>query len=128
MPRERRDDPSREEHGDDCESAGRGEERGRGGAGALDGAVVGGDVRSGARAMNLNAEAGGVTAVGWSPDGKYLAAGRNFVRIMLKERVSINLWDARTGALVRNIPAPFPPVSADNDVAAPARSPQHGHG
>ncbi len=97
------------------------------GGGGLHRAVIVWDVRSGARAMNLNAEAGGVTAVAWSPDGKYLAAGRNFVRIMPKERVSINLWDARAGALVRNIPAPFPPVSADNDVAALAWSPDSGH-
>ena len=93
------------------------------GGGGLHRAVIVWDVRSGARVMNLDREAGGVTAVAWSPDGKYLAAGRNFVRIMLKERVSINLWDARTGALVRNIPAPFPPESADNDVFALAWSP-----
>ena len=48
---------------------------------------------------------GSVEALAYSPDGRYLATGRGFMSHMRHDE-SVNLWDARTGRLIRNFHGP----------------------
>ena len=65
---------------------------------------------------------GNVDAVAYSPDGRYLATGRGFMSHR-RHNESVNLWDARTGRLIRNFPGPKGPETHLNDVTTLAFSP-----
>jgi WD40 repeat protein len=65
---------------------------------------------------------GNVNAVAYSPDGRYLATGRGFMA-HARHNESVNLWDARSGRLIRNLPGPSGPEMVLNDVTALAFSP-----
>ena len=65
---------------------------------------------------------GNVEAVAYSPDGRYLATGRGFMSHR-RHNESVNLWDARTGRLIRNFPGPKGPETHLNDVTTLAFSP-----
>jgi WD40 repeat protein len=80
------------------------------------------DAATGKRVRELTEERGGVNALAWSPDGKYLAVGRGFVRLN-ENRIAINVWDARTWTLVRNLPGPFDADDASNNVQSLSFSP-----
>jgi WD40 repeat protein len=75
------------------------------------------------RQLRVLAEpAGGVTALAWSRDGRSLAAGRNFVRLV-PGRIAINVWDTRSWANTLNLPGPFARNDGSNDVRSLAWSP-----
>ena len=61
-------------------------------------------------------------AVAFIPDGRYLATGRNFMGA-IPHNESINIWDAQSGKLIRNIPGPAGPKMILNNVTALAFSP-----
>jgi WD40 repeat protein len=63
------------------------------------------DPRSGIALRVLGEQGGVVSGLAYSPDGRYLVAGRGGVRLV-PNRISLTVWDARTGALVRGIPSP----------------------
>jgi WD40 repeat protein len=65
---------------------------------------------------------GNVTAIAYSPDGRYLATGRGFMSHR-RHNESVNLWDARTGRLIRNFPGPKGPETHLNDMTTLAFSP-----
>lgn len=91
--------------------------------GLLERAVSIWDVPSGALVRTLVPEAGGVTALAWSPDGRLLASGRNFVRL-IKNRIAITVWDARTGTVAHDLRGPFEADDGSNDVEALAFDPR----
>lgn len=64
------------------------------------------DVEKGKLFKTIDSQAGGVGALAYSPDGKYLAVGRTFTRV-IPEKYHINIYDADSGDLIRNfIPPP----------------------
>ena len=69
---------------------------------------------------------GSVMALAYSPDGRFLAAGRGFVA-RTKDRTAVDIWEARTGALVRSLRGPMHPTTGSMDVFAMAFSPDGAH-
>jgi len=67
-------------------------------------------------------DAGNVSAVTYSPDGRYLATGRGFM-VYAPHNESVNIWDAQSGTLIRNLPGPAGPKKYENNVTSLAFSP-----
>jgi len=61
------------------------------------------DVESGKAFRTIDQEIGGVDAIAYSPDGRYLSVGRNFVQI---GKPNVNIYDAASGRLLRNFVPP----------------------
>lgn len=61
-------------------------------------------------------------AIAFSPDGRYLATGRGFMGVM-PHNESVNIWDAQSGKLIRNLPGPAGPKMILNNVTGLAFSP-----
>jgi WD40 repeat protein len=70
----------------------------------------------------IDKEAGGVEELTYSPDGKYLAVGRNFTRLT-SDHAHIHLYDAVTGKMIRSFVPPPTPKGNVNDVETMAFSP-----
>ncbi|MEW6609636.1 MAG: WD40 repeat domain-containing protein [bacterium] len=73
--------------------------------GILDGRVSIWDAHSGKLIRVISDQAGSVEVLTYSPDGKYLVAGRGFVK-RIKGNTALNIWNAKTGQLVNNISEP----------------------
>jgi WD40 repeat protein len=65
---------------------------------------------------------GNVSAVAYSADGRYLATGRGFMAHM-PHNESVNIWDAHSGKLIRNLSGPAGPKKYENEVTTLAFSP-----
>lgn len=72
------------------------------------------------KVMTPTTQKGFVSALAYSPDGRYLAAGRGLVR---QTKIAVNIWDASTGELLRNISPAFSTDDGSNDVTAITFSP-----
>ncbi|MCL5770154.1 MAG: WD40 repeat domain-containing protein [Planctomycetes bacterium] len=79
------------------------------------------DIRSKKQVMTLRKLAGGSHGLAYSPDGRYLAAGQAFTQWL--QGVSVMIWDAKSGALVKRLTGPFPPDKPANSVTYLAFSP-----
>lgn len=71
--------------------------------------------------MTLKKLAGGSQGLAYSPDGRFIAAGQAFTQML--KGVSVFVWDAKTGALVKSITGPFPIDKPANSVTYLAFSP-----
>jgi WD40 repeat protein len=70
----------------------------------------------------IEKEVGGVGALTYSPDGKYLAVGRNFTRLT-PDHAHIHLYDTVTGKLIQRFVPPAAVKGDANDVDTIAFSP-----
>ena len=70
----------------------------------------------------LSINSGNVLAVAFSPDGRFLATGRGFM-VHMPHNESVNIWDAQSGKLIRNLPGPVGPKKIENNASALAFSP-----
>jgi len=64
------------------------------------------DTSTGKAIHTIESEAGGAGALAYSPDGKYLAVGRNFVQVT---KPHVHIYDAASGELVRSFVPPQAP-------------------
>ena len=60
---------------------------------------------------------GSVRALAYSPDGRFLVAGRGFVA-STKDHMSVDIWEAKTAALVRSLGGPVHATTGSMDVDA----------
>ena len=65
---------------------------------------------------------GSVMALAYSPEGRFLVAGRGFVA-RTKDHMSVDIWEAKTAALVRSLRGPVHATTGSMDVGAMAFSP-----
>lgn len=79
------------------------------------------DVQNKKLVMTLKKLAGGSHGLAYSPDGRFIAAGHSFTQMI--KGVSVMIWDAKTGALVKSIIGPFPIDKPANSVTYLAFSP-----
>ena len=70
----------------------------------------------------LRTGSGIITAVAFSPDGRYLAAGRGFMA-HAHHNDSVNIWDAKSGRLIRNLHGPAGPERIENEATSLVFSP-----
>jgi len=94
--------------------------------GILDMTVSIWDPAPGRLVRTLTDRPGSVRALAYSPDGRFLAAGRGFVA-RTKDHMSVDIWEAKTAALVRSLRGPAPVPTGSNDVDAMAFSADGGH-
>jgi WD40 repeat protein len=86
--------------------------------GMLDPRVSIWDPHGGTLLRTLGDRSGGVAALAYYPNGRFLAVGRGFVGA---DHLSIDVFDARTGGFVRALPGPST-VRGRNNVSALAAS------
>lgn len=79
------------------------------------------DVHNKKLVMTLKKLAGGSHGLAYSPDGRFIAAGHSFTQMI--KGVSVMIWDAKTGAIVKSITGPFPVDKPSNSVTYLAFSP-----
>lgn len=79
------------------------------------------DVKEKKIVRTIDAQAGGVGSLAYSPDGKFLAVGRTFTR-RIPEKYHINIYSAERGDLIRSFIPPSTKKGYSNDVKALAFS------
>lgn len=79
------------------------------------------DVQNKKLSLTLKKLAGGSQGIAYGPDGHFIAAGQAFTQSL--KGVSIFVWDAKTGVLVKSITGPFPIDKPANSVTYLAFSP-----
>jgi WD40 repeat protein len=73
------------------------------------------DIKHGKLIKTIDREVGGVGALAYSPNGKYLAVGRTFTR-HIPEKYNINIYDVETGKLLKSFIPPPAPIGQSNDI------------
>lgn len=79
------------------------------------------DVQNKKLSMSLKKLAGGSHGLAYSPDGRFIVASHAFTQML--KGVSVFVWDAKTGALVKSITGPFSIDKPANSVTYLAFSP-----
>lgn len=80
------------------------------------------DMYSGRQVRTLENEPGGVRTLAYSPNGKYLAVGREFSGFT-RDRAHVHLYDAESGSLLQRFSAPPPSGKGAADTEGLAFSP-----